>query len=77
MIREHCGIEPEQSTGGGTSDGRFIAPLGAEVVELGVCNATIHKVDECVAVDELERLSRLYGAVLRQLFESSDKSIGA
>ena len=76
-IREHCCVEPEQSTGGGTSDGRFIAPLGAEVVELGVCNATIHKVDECVAVDELERLSRLYGAVLRQLFESSDKSIGA
>lgn len=66
-IREHCGIEPEQSTGGGTSDGRFIAPLGAEVVELGVCNATIHKVDECVALDELERLPRLYQAIVERL----------
>jgi len=62
-IREHCGIEPEQSTGGGTSDGRFIAPLGAEVVELGVCNATIHKVDECVAVDDLELLPALYRGI--------------
>lgn len=68
-IREHCGIEPEQSTGGGTSDGRFIAPLGAEVVELGVCNATIHKVDECVALDELERLPLLYGAIATRLHE--------
>ena len=66
-IREHCGTEPEQSTGGGTSDGRFIAPLGAEVVELGVCNATIHKVDECVAVDELERLPDLYRSIARHL----------
>ncbi|MDE2279605.1 MAG: succinyl-diaminopimelate desuccinylase, partial [Xanthomonadaceae bacterium] len=56
VCRELCGIEPEQSTGGGTSDGRFIAPLGAEVVELGPVNATIHKVDECVDVAELERL---------------------
>ncbi|MBX3689600.1 succinyl-diaminopimelate desuccinylase [Dokdonella sp.] len=69
-IREHCGIEPEQSTGGGTSDGRFIAPLGAEVVELGVCNATIHKVDECVALDELVRLPLLYGAIAARLHES-------
>jgi len=62
VCRELCGIEPEQSTGGGTSDGRFIAPLGAEVVELGPVNASIHKVDECVAVEELERLPRLYEA---------------
>lgn len=62
-IREQCGVEPEPSTGGGTSDGRFIAPLGAEVVELGPCNATIHKVDECVALDELERLPALYRAI--------------
>jgi succinyl-diaminopimelate desuccinylase len=66
-IREHCGTEPEQSTGGGTSDGRFIAPLGAEVVELGVCNATIHKVDECVALDELEQLPGLYRSTLHHL----------
>ncbi|WP_329742813.1 succinyl-diaminopimelate desuccinylase [Dyella sp. A6] len=68
VCRELCGIEPEQSTGGGTSDGRFIAPLGAEVVELGVVNATIHKVDECVAVADLERLPALYEAVCRRLF---------
>lgn len=59
-IREHCGIEPEQSTGGGTSDGRFIAPLGAEVVELGVCNATIHKIDECVEISGLTILSETF-----------------
>ena len=63
VCRELCGIEPEQSTGGGTSDGRFIAPLGAEVVELGPVNATIHKVDECVNVAELERLPALYEAI--------------
>jgi succinyl-diaminopimelate desuccinylase len=60
VCRGLCGIEPEQSTGGGTSDGRFIAPLGAEVVELGPVNASIHKVDECVDVGELERLPELY-----------------
>jgi succinyl-diaminopimelate desuccinylase len=61
--RTLCGIAPEESTGGGTSDGRFIAPLGAEVVELGPVNATIHKVDECVAVTDLEKLPSLYAAV--------------
>lgn len=67
VCRELCGIEPEQSTGGGTSDGRFIAPLGAEVVELGPVNATIHKVDECVDVADLERLPALYRAVCERL----------
>jgi succinyl-diaminopimelate desuccinylase len=67
ICRELCGIEPEQSTGGGTSDGRFIAPLGVEVVELGPVNATIHKVDECVALDELEQLPRMYRAVCERL----------
>ncbi|QEE25348.1 succinyl-diaminopimelate desuccinylase [Rhodanobacter glycinis] len=67
VCRELCGIEPEQSTGGGTSDGRFIAPLGAEVVELGPVNATIHKVDECVAVADLDRLPELYRAVCERL----------
>jgi succinyl-diaminopimelate desuccinylase len=65
--REVCGIEPEPSTGGGTSDGRFIAPLGAEVVEIGPVNATIHKVDECVALDELERLPAIYLAIASRL----------
>ncbi|WP_201314054.1 succinyl-diaminopimelate desuccinylase [Dyella sp. EPa41] len=65
--RELCGISPEESTGGGTSDGRFIAPLGVEVVELGPVNATIHKVDECVAVADLEKLPSLYQAVCEKL----------
>jgi succinyl-diaminopimelate desuccinylase len=58
---------PDANTGGGTSDGRFIAPLGAQVVELGPVNATIHKIDEHVRVDELEKLPALYAAVLRRL----------
>jgi succinyl-diaminopimelate desuccinylase len=66
-IREQCGIEPEPSTGGGTSDGRFIAPLGAEVVELGPVNASIHKIDESVALDELERLPALFGAIIERV----------
>ena len=66
-IREHCGVEPEPSTGGGTSDGRFIAPLGAEVVELGPVNASIHKIDESVALDELERLPALFGAIIERM----------
>ncbi len=66
-IREHCGIAPEASTGGGTSDGRFIAPLGAEVVELGAVNASIHKIDESIALDELDRLPRLYASICRRL----------
>jgi succinyl-diaminopimelate desuccinylase len=67
VCRELCGVEPEESTGGGTSDGRFIAPLGAEVVELGPVNATIHKVDESVAVADLEKLPLLYRAVCERL----------
>ncbi len=65
--RELCAVEPEQSTGGGTSDGRFIAPLGAEVVELGPVNASIHKVDEHVALEDLERLPSLYQSICRRL----------
>lgn len=64
---ELCGVGPEQSTGGGTSDGRFIAPLGAEVVELGPCNASIHQLDERIALDELERLPALYRALAERL----------
>jgi succinyl-diaminopimelate desuccinylase len=61
-----CDITPAFDTGGGTSDGRFIAPLGAEVVEIGPVNASIHKLDEHVAVADLDRLVDLYGAVLRR-----------
>jgi succinyl-diaminopimelate desuccinylase len=67
VCRELCGIDPEQSTGGGTSDGRFIAPMGTEVVEIGPVNATIHKVDECVALEELEKLPAVYQAVCERL----------
>jgi succinyl-diaminopimelate desuccinylase len=67
VCRDLCGVDPEQSTGGGTSDGRFIAPMGAEVVEIGPVNATIHKVDECVAVDELEKLPAIYRTVCERL----------
>lgn len=62
-----CGRIPEPSTAGGTSDGRFIAPLGAEVVELGPVNASIHKIDEHIDVAELERLPELYLAVVERL----------
>jgi succinyl-diaminopimelate desuccinylase len=61
------GFDTELSTAGGTSDGRFIAPTGAQVVELGPLNATIHKVDECVAVDDLDKLSGMYQHVLEKL----------
>ncbi|HJT97277.1 MAG TPA: succinyl-diaminopimelate desuccinylase [Rhodanobacteraceae bacterium] len=66
-IRAECGVSPEASTGGGTSDGRFIAPLGAEVVELGPINASIHKIDEAVALDELARLPALYASICARL----------
>jgi len=58
---------PALTTGGGTSDGRFIAPLGAEVIELGVINRTIHKVNEHVRVADIDRLSATYERVLHNL----------
>ncbi len=61
------GIDTELSTAGGTSDGRFIAPTGAQVVELGPVNATIHKIDECVSVEDLDKLSTMYEHLLEQL----------
>lgn len=66
-IKTVCGIDTELSTSGGTSDGRFIAPTGAQVVELGPLNATIHKVDEHVGVEELEQLSAIYEQILVNL----------
>ncbi|MFT4581003.1 MAG: succinyl-diaminopimelate desuccinylase [Gammaproteobacteria bacterium] len=66
-IREHLGIETRASTGGGTSDGRFIARIGAEIVELGPVNATIHKIDECVSVEELDSLAVTYQSILSRL----------
>jgi len=67
VIQERAGIRPNLSTAGGTSDGRFIAPTGAQVVELGPVNATIHKVNECVKADDLETLSGIYEGILEKL----------
>ena len=69
-IRQILGVEPQASTGGGTSDGRFIAPIGAEVIEFGPINATIHKIDECVSVTDLDRLSATYEEILARLLRS-------
>ena len=66
-IKDTCGIVPKVDTGGGTSDARFIAPLGAEVVEVGPVNASIHKVDEHVSLVELELLPRLYQQITERL----------
>lgn len=66
-IRETAGIETELSTSGGTSDGRFIADICPEVIELGPLNATIHKIDECVAVADIDLLSRIYERCLELL----------
>lgn len=61
------GTPPRLSTGGGTSDGRFVAPTGAQVFELGVVNQTIHKIDECVSVASIDQLSTIYEQILRSL----------
>lgn len=66
-IAEIMGIETELSTTGGTSDGRFIAPTGAQVLELGPVNATIHRIDECVGAAELDHLSAIYRCILDKL----------
>ena len=66
-IRAVTGRDPVLSTGGGTSDGRFIAPMGAQVIELGVCNGTIHKINECVRVADLGALHQIYFEALRNL----------
>jgi succinyl-diaminopimelate desuccinylase len=66
-IRETTGVDAELSTGGGTSDGRFIADICPQVIELGPLNATIHKINECVAVSDLDALSDIYCLVLRKL----------
>ncbi|HNR92412.1 MAG TPA: succinyl-diaminopimelate desuccinylase [Dokdonella sp.] len=68
-VQACCARRPEASTGGGTSDGRFIAPLGAEVVELGPVNASIHQVDEHIDLAELEALPVLYGEVIARCLE--------
>ena len=66
-VLEVTGNAPQPDTGGGTSDGRFVATTGAQVVELGPVNATIHKIDEHVRVADLEPLARIYRGVLERL----------
>lgn len=66
-IKNVTGTETELSTSGGTSDGRFIAPTGAQVLELGVLNATIHQINEHVNIDELEPLAEIYEQILVEL----------
>jgi succinyl-diaminopimelate desuccinylase len=66
-IQDVTGLRTELSTSGGTSDGRFIAPTGAQVVELGPVNATIHKANENVNIEQLETLSRIYEKILENL----------
>ncbi|MBF7979977.1 MULTISPECIES: succinyl-diaminopimelate desuccinylase [Rahnella] len=66
-VRHYSEITPELQTTGGTSDGRFIALMGAQVVELGPVNATIHKINECVHAADLQVLSRMYQRIMEQL----------
>ena len=67
-IKSVCNIDTELSTAGGTSDGRFIAPTGAQVVELGPVNESIHKINENINIVELEKLTAVYTEILKKLF---------
>ena len=66
-VQAECGITPELSTTGGTSDGRFIATLCSEVIEFGAINASAHKVDEWVPVEIIEPMKNIYRRVLESL----------
>ena len=72
VIAEVCGVVPDISCTGGTSDGRFLAEVCQEIVEIGPVNASIHKIDECVAVAELEPLAALYRGILERLLLDSN-----
>ena len=67
-IEELLGLSPELNTGGGTSDGRYIAPLGTEVLELGLINTTIHQIDERTPIADLDRLYATYYDIIRRIF---------
>ena len=68
-IEQQPVLHHRQKTGGGTSDGRFIALMGAEVVEFGPLNATIHKVNECISVDDLAKCGQIYHQMLVNLLD--------
>ena len=70
-IRDETGLETELSTSGGTSDGRFIAQICPQVIELGPPNASIHKIDEHIALDDIEPLKNIY----RRLLDNLSKEI--
>ena len=70
-VEEHTGRVPELSTGGGTSDGRFISPAGADVVELGPISASIHKIDEHVRMEDVGALASMYRRILELLLSES------
>ena len=72
-IQDTVGITPELSTSGGTSDGRFIAKMGTQVVELGPINATIHQLNECVDAESLNQLSHIYEGILINLFANNSQ----
>ena len=67
VVTEQTGVAPELSTGGGTSDGRFISPAGVDVVELGPVNASIHKIDEHVSVEDVITLTTMYRRILEKM----------
>lgn len=67
VLKKHCDTKPQLSTSGGTSDGRFIAKLCPEIIELGPINATIHQVNECININDLETLSEIYQSILNTL----------
>jgi succinyl-diaminopimelate desuccinylase len=66
-IKQVTGLDTQLSTAGGTSDGRFIAPMGTQVIELGPTNATIHKVDENTNIADLDILTNIYQVLLQKL----------
>jgi len=71
VVREVAGVVPAFSTGGGTSDGRFFAAPGTQVIELGVVNESIHMIDECCRVEDIEQLHRVYLRLLERLLGAS------
>lgn len=66
-IKKITGLSPIVSTTGGTSDARFIATLGAEIVEFGPCNRSIHQINECVSITDLEKLALIYEEILKKI----------
>src|SRR5262249_46917112 len=76
-VAEVTGVPPKLSTGGGNSDGRVIPPLGAQVGGLGAGNGSIHKVNECVRVADIDALQRMYVIVLRRLLVDTRQASAA